>query len=128
VMAYLGTLMALVAVVGAYLYRRRKLETARWFLWTAVVTTAFPFVAAAAGWILTEMGRQPWIVQDLLKTDGAHSPNVGSATIATSIGVFAALYVALGVVDFILMRRYARIDPPEPRGGGRDAALTAPGY
>jgi cytochrome bd ubiquinol oxidase subunit I len=128
VMAYLGTLMALVAVVGAYLYRRRKLETARWFLWTAVVTTASPFLAAAAGWILTEMGRQPWIVQDLLKTDGAHSPNVGSATIATSIGVFATLYVALGIVDFILMRRYARIDPPEPRGGGRDAALTAPGY
>jgi cytochrome d ubiquinol oxidase subunit I len=128
VMAYLGTLMALVAVVGAYLYRRRKLETARWFLWTAVVTTAFPFLAAIAGWILTEMGRQPWIVQDLLKTDGAHSPNIGSATIATSIGVFATLYVTLGIVDFILMRRYARIDPPEPRGGAQDPALPAPGY
>jgi cytochrome d ubiquinol oxidase subunit I len=128
VMAYLGTLMALVAIVGAYLYRRRKLETARWFLWTAVVTTAFPFIAAIAGWILTEMGRQPWIVQGLLKTDGAHSPNVGSATIATSIGVFATLYLTLGIVDFVLMRRYARIDPPEPRGGAQEPALTAPGY
>ena len=71
VMAFLGTLMFLVAAVGAYLYRRRKLESARWFLWTAVVTIAFPFIAAAAGWILTEMGRQPWIVQDLLKTEQA---------------------------------------------------------
>lgn len=49
VMAYLGTLMFLVAAVGAYLYRRGKLESARWFLWTAVVAVAFPFIAAAAG-------------------------------------------------------------------------------
>jgi cytochrome bd ubiquinol oxidase subunit I len=112
VMAGLGTLMFLVAAVGAYLYRRRKLETARWFLWTAVVTMAFPFIAAAAGWVLTEMGRQPWIVQDLLKTDGAHSPSVSSSTIAVSIGAFALLYIVLGIVDFVLMRRYARVDPP----------------
>ena len=128
VMAYLGTLMFLVAAVGAYLYRRRKLETARWFLWTAVVTTAFPFIAAAAGWVLTEMGRQPWIVQDLLKTDGAHSPSVDSASIWVSLSVFALLYVALGVVDFILMRRYARIDPPEPRAEGEEPGLPALGY
>jgi cytochrome d ubiquinol oxidase subunit I len=57
------------------------------------------------------MGRQPWIVQGLLKTSQAHSPNVTTATVATSLGVFATLYVGLGVVDFILMRRYARLDP-----------------
>jgi cytochrome bd ubiquinol oxidase subunit I len=127
VMAYLGTLMFLVAAVGAYLYRRRKLESARWFLWTAVVAMAFPFIAASAGWILTEMGRQPWIVQDLLRTEGAHSPSVDSATIATSIGVFGALYVALGILDFVLMRRYARVDPPEP-GGAAERGLPAVGY
>ena len=112
-MAYLGVLMFLVASVGAYLYRRRKLESARWFLWTAVVATGFPFVAAIAGWVLTEMGRQPWIVQDLLKTDGAHSPSVSSSTIVVSLSAFALLYIVLGIVDFVLMRRYARVDPPE---------------
>jgi cytochrome d ubiquinol oxidase subunit I len=127
VMAYLGTLMALVAVLGAFFYRRRRLESPRWFLWTAVVTMFFPFAAAIAGWVLTEMGRQPWIVQDLLKTDGAHSPSVGTATIATSIGVFATLYIVLGIVDFILMRRYARIDPPE-RDEGEAPGLLAVGY
>ena len=40
-----------------------KLERARWFLWTAIVAIALPYIAATAGWILTEMGRQPWIVQ-----------------------------------------------------------------
>jgi cytochrome d ubiquinol oxidase subunit I len=113
VMAMLGVFMFLVAAVGAWLYRKRRLEKARWFLWTAVVTTAVPYVAATFGWILTEMGRQPWIVQGLLKTSQAHSPNVGTATVATSLGVFVLLYLVLGIVDFVLMRRYARLDPPE---------------
>jgi cytochrome bd ubiquinol oxidase subunit I len=127
VMAYLGTLMFLVAALGAWFYRRRRLESPRWFLWTGVVTMFFPFAAAIAGWVLTEMGRQPWIVQDLLKTEGAHSPSVGTATIAASIGVFATLYIVLGVVDFVLMRRYARIDPPDPAGAERPG-LLAMGY
>jgi cytochrome bd ubiquinol oxidase subunit I len=126
VMAYLGVLMFLVAAVGAWLYRKRKLESARWFLWTAVVAIAFPFIAATSGWILTEVGRQPWIVQGLLKTSGAHSPNVSSATIGASLGVFVVLYVGLGVVDFVLMRRYARVDPPALREG--TAGEPALGY
>jgi cytochrome bd ubiquinol oxidase subunit I len=114
VMAYLGALMVLVALVGAWLYRRRTLETARWYLWTAVVAIAFPFLAAAAGWVLTEMGRQPWIVQGLLKTSDAHSPSVSTVMIAVSLGVLALLYTVLAVVDFVLMRRFARVDPPDP--------------
>jgi len=127
VMAYLGALMFLVAAVGAWLYRRRKLETARWFQWTAVVAIAFPFLAAAAGWVLTEMGRQPWIVQGLLKTSDAHSPSVSATTIGVSLGVLALLYTVLGVADFVLMRRYARVDPPEvarPEPPARAEALT----
>jgi cytochrome d ubiquinol oxidase subunit I len=104
-----------VAVLGAWFYRRGTLENKRWFLWTAVVSTGFPFIAALAGWVLTEMGRQPWIVQGLLKTSQANSPSVSTATIAVSVGVFALLYLALAVLDFILMRRYARLDPPSLR-------------
>jgi cytochrome bd ubiquinol oxidase subunit I len=126
VMAYLGVLMFLVAAVGAWLYRRRTLEKARWYLWTAIVATAFPFIAATAGWVLTEMGRQPWIVQGLLKTSEANSPNVSTATIGASLGVFVVLYIVLGVVDFVLMRRYARLDPPALREG--TAGEPALGY
>jgi cytochrome d ubiquinol oxidase subunit I len=123
VMAMLGVAMFLIAAVGAWLYRKRRLEKARWFQWTAIVAIVFPFIAATAGWILTEMGRQPWIVQDLLKTSDAHSPNVSTAMLATSIGVFALLYVILGVVDFVLMRRFARVDPPPLR---EEAAAAEP--
>jgi cytochrome bd ubiquinol oxidase subunit I len=113
VMAMLGVAMFLIAALGAWLYRRQTLHKTRWFLWTAIVAMAFPYIAATAGWILTEMGRQPWIVQDLLKTADAVSPNMSTATIATSLSVFAALYITLGVIDFVLMRRYARLDPPQ---------------
>jgi cytochrome d ubiquinol oxidase subunit I len=114
VMAYLGVAMFLVAALGAWLYRRRTLERARWFHWIAIVAIAFPYLAATAGWVLTEMGRQPWIVQGLLKTEDANSPTVATWHIALSLGVFVALYLTLLVVDFVLMRRYARLDPEEP--------------
>ena len=74
------------------------------------------------------MGRQPWIVQGLLKTDQANSPNVSTTWLGISLGVFVALYVILGVVDFVLMRRYARPGRPEPReelpGAGGDLLMT----
>ena len=121
VMAYLGGLMFLIAALGAWLYRRGRLESSRWFLRTAIAAIAFPFIAATAGWVLTEVGRQPWIVQSLLKTAEANSPNVSSAMLAITIAGFALLYVVLGVVDFVLMRRYARVDPPEIEAGAGEA-------
>ena len=66
---------------------------------TRVSSRTFPYVSATAGWILTEMGRQPWIVQNLLKTSDAVSTGLSTATIALSLTVFVALYTALGVVD-----------------------------
>jgi cytochrome d ubiquinol oxidase subunit I len=110
VMAYMGVLMFLVAAVGAWLYRKQKLERARWFQRTAIVAIAFPYIAATAGWILTEMGRQPWIVQDLLKTADANSPNVSTTWLVISLAFFFTLYLALLVVDVWLMRRYASLD------------------
>jgi len=126
-MAYLGSLLFLVAAVGAFLYRRRKLESTRWFQWVGVGSIAFPFLAALAGWMLTEVGRQPWIVQGLLKTADANSPSVSSSTIWLSLAVFASLYGALAIVDFVLMRHFARIDPPETARED-DGAIPALSY
>jgi cytochrome d ubiquinol oxidase subunit I len=123
VMAILGVVMALLAIVGGWLYWRRRLDRARWFHRTAILAIAFPYLAATAGWILTEMGRQPWIVQGLLKTSQAVSPNLGTATIAASLTVFVLLYLTLGIVDFVLMRRFARVDPPQVT---TDGPVSAP--
>jgi cytochrome d ubiquinol oxidase subunit I len=128
VMAYLGSLVALVALLGAFLLWRHRLETTRWFLWSAVVAAFFPFVISAAGWSLTEFGRQPWIVHGLLKTADANSPSVSAWTIGLSLGAFVGLYLALLVLDFWLMSRYARVDPPEPREPAEAQPLPAVSY
>jgi cytochrome d ubiquinol oxidase subunit I len=112
-MVYAGSLVALMALVGAFLLWKRRLERMRWFLWVAVVSMFLPFVAITFGWMLTEIGRQPWIVQGLLKTSQANSPAVSSAMLVFSLVVFVCLYVLLFVLDIWLMRRYARVDPPE---------------
>jgi cytochrome d ubiquinol oxidase subunit I len=125
-MAYFGSLVALVAVLGAVLYWTRRLERWRWFLWSAVVASFFPFIASAFGWALTEVGRQPWIVQGLLKTGVANSPAVSTTWIATSLSIFVVLYVLLLVVDIWLMRRYAGRDPLQP--SETPVREPAPGY
>jgi cytochrome d ubiquinol oxidase subunit I len=123
-MAFAGVLMFLVAAVGGWLYWRKRLERARWFHWIALVSIALPYIAASAGWILTEMGRQPWIVQGLLLTSQANSPSVSTTWLGISLGVFISLYVVLGLVDFVLMRHYARPDLPARRGEVPEPAVT----
>src|SRR5207302_2557893 len=126
IMAYLGTLMFLVAATGAVLYRRGSLERRRWFLWAGVCAIPLPFIAALSGWVLTEMGRQPWIVDGLLKTSAAASPSVSTPMLAASLAVFVCLYIALSVVDFMLMRRYARPDRDITPTGSQESGVAAP--
>jgi cytochrome d ubiquinol oxidase subunit I len=124
IMAGLGTLVFLVAAVGAVLYWRKRLERARWYFWAAVWTIPLPFIAALAGWVLTEVGRQPWIVYGLLRTSDANSPSVSATWLGISLGTFALLYAALTVTDIVLLRRYADPDRPVPM----EAAPSAVGY
>ena len=128
VMAYAGSLVALIAVVGALLLWRGRLERSRWLLWAGVVGSVLPFIACTAGWCLTELGRQPWIVQGLLETHNANSPNVSTTWLGISLGVFVTLYVALLVVDVWLMQRYAALDPAEPREEAPPVSAAAPAY
>jgi cytochrome bd ubiquinol oxidase subunit I len=113
-MAYFGTIVFLVAAVGAFLFWRGRLDRARWYHWAAVWTIPLPFLAALAGWVLTEVGRQPWIVYGLLKTSEANSPSVGTAWLAVSLGVFALLYATLTLIDIVLLRRYSDPDRSLP--------------
>jgi cytochrome d ubiquinol oxidase subunit I len=111
VMAYLGSLLLLIGLWG--LWRRRRLETSRWFLRVAIWSVPLPFIINTAGWLLTENGRQPWIVQGLQLTRTASSPSVGTTALAVSLAVFVLLYGLLAVVAWSLMLRYARRDPPD---------------
>jgi cytochrome d ubiquinol oxidase subunit I len=112
-MAYLGTLALLLAIWGAVLVRRKRLVQSRGFHRAAIGGMALPFLANFAGWILTETGRQPWIVYGVQRTAAGVSTTSSTAMVALSLCVFIGLYTGLAVVDFWLMRRYARLDPPE---------------
>jgi cytochrome bd ubiquinol oxidase subunit I len=108
VMAYGGVVVLLLALWGVWLIWRRKLATARWFLRAAIWATVLPFLLNTAGWMLTENGRQPWIVQGLQLVRDAVSPSNSVTTIVISLSVFVLLYVVLAVVAMGLMLHYAR--------------------
>ncbi len=108
VMAYLAALVLMLALWGAWLLHRGKLESSKWFLRVSVWAVFTPFLMNTAGWMLTENGRQPWIVQGLMKTINANSPSVTSTDIWISLFVFVAIYAALGAADLVLMLRYSR--------------------
>ena len=107
VMAYLAGLILLVGLAGLVLMRKKKVPS-RWFLLAATWVVILPFVMNTAGWLLTESGRQPWVVQGILLTRHAVSPSVSFTDLVISLIAFGLLYTALGVIDAVLMIRYSR--------------------
>jgi cytochrome d ubiquinol oxidase subunit I len=129
-MAYLASLVLLFALWGGWLLLRGTLVKSRVFLWLGVWAVITPFLMNTAGWLLTESGRQPWIVQGLQKTIDANSPSVTATDIWISLSAFVLVYIALGAADLILMLRYSRrglaqadAEAAEPTGGA-EPALT----
>jgi cytochrome bd ubiquinol oxidase subunit I len=108
VMAYLGSLVLLLALWGGWLIYRGRLHSSRVFLWLSVWAVITPFLMNTAGWLLTESGRQPWIVQGLQKTRVANSPSVSTTDIWISLSAFVLAYIVLAAADLGLMLRYSR--------------------
>ena len=125
VMAYLGALVLLISLWGLWLIRRKKLETSRIFLWVAIWSTVLPFAMNTAGWLLTESGRQPWIVQGIMLTKNGISPTVSVTWLWISLIAFILLYGTLGTVNLILMLRYSR-RPLEPERTETDPHAAVP--
>jgi cytochrome bd ubiquinol oxidase subunit I len=108
VMAYLGALVFLLALWGLWLMWRKKTVYARVFLWCATWAVATAVLMNTAGWLLTESGRQPWVVQGIMLTKTGISPTVSFTFLVISLVIFVLLYISLAVLDFVLMVRYAR--------------------
>ncbi len=127
IMAYLASLIVLLALWGGWLLHRERLTESRWFLRVSIWAVVTPFLMNTAGWMLTENGRQPWVVQGLMKTINANSPSVSSTDIWISLIAFVLVYLALGAVDVILMTRYARKSLAEEDEHGEQPGAVAPG-
>ena len=109
----LGMLAVLFGMWALWATRRERVPTNKWFLRAAILMPFLPLLATTAGWIFTEMGRQPWIVFGLMETANGVSPGVPTASVITSLVVFALLYGVLAVVEFRLLLRTIKQGPPE---------------
>ena len=109
-MVGLGMLIFLLAGIGLWLVRKRRLESSPRYLRFATWMVLAPFLANSLGWIFTEVGRQPWVVWGLLTTAKAVSP-ISPGYIATSLIGFTAIYTLLAVVEIGLMVRLAKVPP-----------------
>jgi cytochrome bd ubiquinol oxidase subunit I len=128
VMAYLALVITLIALWGLWLSRRRKLATSRPFLLTAQWMVILPFLMNTAGWFLTEIGRQPWIVQGIMLTKNGLSPSVSTTYLWISVLVFFVVYATLGTIDLLLMLRYARKELPAAPTQTADEPVPAMQY
>jgi cytochrome d ubiquinol oxidase subunit I len=126
VMAYLAGIVLLIGAVGMWLLYRRRLYTKTWFLRVATWAVILPFLMNTAGWLLTENGRQPWIVQGLQLTRHGVSPSASTTTVAISIIAFFLIYAALAAVAAVLMTRYSRRELAAP--AEHDETIPAVSY
>src|SRR5262249_39256495 len=111
-MAYLGVLVLLIALWSVFALWRGSFERSKWLLRVLSWAVVLPLLINTAGWFLTENGRQPWIVQTLLKTVNGVAATVSTSWIWTSLLPLIAIYIVLAVVYLVLMLRYARRDLP----------------
>jgi cytochrome d ubiquinol oxidase subunit I len=103
VMVVLGTYIALVGLWAGWLaWRKRDFATRRRFLWALAIAAPCGFLALEAGWMVTELGRQPWVIFGVLKTADAVTPMPGLIVPFTAITL---LYCALGVIVVRLLSR-----------------------
>ncbi|HET7265671.1 MAG TPA: cytochrome ubiquinol oxidase subunit I [bacterium] len=114
IMVGLGTILIVALLLGVLLWWRGILFTSRWFLWVLMLLLPFPYIANEAGWVVTEVGRQPWLVYGLLRTAAGGSPTVEAGeTIFTVLG-FAGTYALLGVLAVFLAILLVLRGPDEP--------------
>src|SRR5699024_3867829 len=92
VMTALGGLMCLLGLYGSYEYRKTGVEERPIYLRLMVYGMITPFIANTGGWLITEMGRQPWVVFGFMKTEDAISPNVSANEMLFSLLSFTAIY------------------------------------
>jgi cytochrome d ubiquinol oxidase subunit I len=134
VMIAAGGLMILLAIYGTFLAMRRKLEGAgKWFMRLMVFAISLPFIANTSGWIMTEVGRQPWTVFGYMTTAAGVSPNVSAGQILFSTIAFTAAYTVLGIVMVYLFVREIKagpyaVDKPEEHDESADPFGVDGGY
>lgn len=109
IMVGIGTLLALISVIFFInIIRKRSVIDKRWVLKLFVASIPLGYIALEAGWVVTEVGRQPWIIYGIMRTKDAVTPMPG---IAYSFYIFSAIYISLSIVVTFLLYRQIKMVP-----------------
>ena len=126
IMVGCGVAMMLVAVWAAWRYlrgrRNHKWLESKWFLRLLVIAAPFGFIAIETGWVVTEVGRQPWIINGVMRTSEAVTPMPG---LIVPFLTFTALYIFLAAITVFLLLRQVAASPKDPEPHPQEARLAA---
>jgi cytochrome d ubiquinol oxidase subunit I len=109
-MVILGFIFIMIFGIALYLLFKGVITKNRWFLWLALLSIPLPYLASQLGWILVEMGRQPWIIQDLMTVNSGVS-KISSGTVLTTFILFAVLFTVLFISEISIMVRQIKTGP-----------------
>jgi len=119
VMAGLGTVFILLMGIANFQRWRGRLETSRGLLWALMLAFPFPYIATTAGWMTTELGRQPWLIFRLFRTSQGVSDVVNGGNVLFTVIGFTGLYFVLGVLFLFLIGREIAHGPQQITTGGK---------
>ena len=114
-----GYLLLLFLLVLIFSYRHTKVLEAKWFCWVGMISVAIVWIGSQAGWVTAEVGRQPWVIQDLMPATAAIS-GIPASSVKTTFWIFAALFTGLLIAEISIMLRYissaskTNIESPKP--------------
>jgi cytochrome bd ubiquinol oxidase subunit I len=111
IMAGLGTYFALLMVVAGFMLWRGKLFTTPWVLWPLLLSFPLPYIANTAGWMTAEIGRQPWLVYGLIRTDQGYSKYVSAGNGLFTLLGFMGMYSMLSILFIVLVYRIIASGP-----------------
>jgi cytochrome d ubiquinol oxidase subunit I len=114
-MVGVGVAMLALVVYGGWVWGRGRLADARGFHLLCVLASPLGFVAVVAGWVTTEVGRQPWVVYGLMRTKDAVTPSLSGSDVLMSLGVYVIAYLVIFGAGGYFMGRFLRAGPTEKR-------------
>jgi len=131
IMVGLGTMFIAAMLLAAWMLRRGTLYESKAMLWVLMLATPFPFIANTMGWMTAELGRQPWLVYGVLRTENGFSSTVSSGNTLFSLLGFMGLYTVLGILFLFLVTREIGHGPgmepvPSGHGAGGEAGSMPP--
>ena len=109
-MVVLGFLFILIFSVALYLLFKGTISDNKWFLWIALLSIPLPYIASELGWLLTEIGRQPWIIQDMMTVSKAVS-QISTGSVITTFILFAVLFTTLLISEVSIMVKQIKTGP-----------------